>query len=90
MKKAMNILFIIDPLEELELATDTSFSIMKETYRRGHRVWMCDLLRKMILEAIFQKAAARRPQNSTRLNADAAKKSQKLLSLWEFISRAWI
>lgn len=38
----MDILFIIDPIETLDLETDTSFCIMKEAYAREHTVWITE------------------------------------------------
>lgn len=39
----MNILFIIDPLEKLILHEDTSFCVMAEASKRGHRVFECQI-----------------------------------------------
>ncbi len=41
--RALDILFIIDPIEELHLETDTTFAIMAEACRRGHYVWTATL-----------------------------------------------
>lgn len=37
----MDILFIVDPLEGLDLQGDTSYALMLEAEQRGHRVWTC-------------------------------------------------
>ncbi len=37
----MNILFIADPLEVFQIYKDTTFSMMREAQRRGHRVAAC-------------------------------------------------
>lgn len=37
----MRILFVIDPLEHLQLAGDTSYGLMLEAAGRGHEVWTC-------------------------------------------------
>jgi glutathione synthase len=37
----MRILVILDPLERLDLAGDTSYALMLEAARRGHDVWTC-------------------------------------------------
>ncbi len=37
----MRILFILDPLEGLELAGDTSYALMLEAASRSHEVWTC-------------------------------------------------
>jgi glutathione synthase len=38
----MNILFVADPLEVFRTYKDTSFSMMREAQRRGHRVFACE------------------------------------------------
>jgi glutathione synthase len=37
----MRLLFIVDPLERLALAGDTSYALMLEAQRRDHEVWTC-------------------------------------------------
>jgi glutathione synthase len=39
----MRILFIVDPLERLGLAGDTSYALMLEAQRRDHEVWTCQI-----------------------------------------------
>ena len=39
----MRLLFIVDPLERLGLAGDTSYALMVEAERRAHEVWTCQL-----------------------------------------------
>ncbi len=39
----MRMLFIVDPLERLGLAGDTSYALMLEAQRREHEVWTCQL-----------------------------------------------
>ena len=39
----MRILFIVDPLESLGLAGDTTYALMLEAQRRGHEVWTCQI-----------------------------------------------
>ena len=38
----MNILFVADPLETFKVYKDTTFSMMREAQRRGHRVAACE------------------------------------------------
>jgi glutathione synthase len=38
----MNILFVADPLEIFQVYKDTTFSMMREAQRRGHRVAACE------------------------------------------------
>ncbi|MEJ7931583.1 glutathione synthase [Ramlibacter sp. AN1015] len=38
----MNILFVADPLESFKIAKDTTFSMMREAQRRGHRIAVCE------------------------------------------------
>lgn len=38
----MNILFVADPLEAFKTYKDTTFSMMREAQRRGHRVTACE------------------------------------------------
>jgi len=38
----MNILFVADPLESFRIYKDTTFSMMREAQRRGHRVAACE------------------------------------------------
>jgi glutathione synthase len=39
----VRILFIVDPLERLALAGDTSYALMLEAQRRDHEVWTCQI-----------------------------------------------
>ena len=39
----MRILFIVDPLDSLGLAGDTTYALMLEAQRRGHEVWTCQV-----------------------------------------------
>jgi glutathione synthase len=36
-------LFVVDPLDRLALAGDTSYALMLECARRGHEVWTCQI-----------------------------------------------
>jgi glutathione synthase len=38
----MNILFVADPLETFQTYKDTTFSMMREAQRRGHRIAACE------------------------------------------------
>jgi glutathione synthase len=38
----MNILFVADPLESFKIYKDTTFSMMREAQRRGHRISACE------------------------------------------------
>src|SRR6476469_7301835 len=38
----MNILFVADPLEAFKTYKDTTFSMMREAQRRGHRIVACE------------------------------------------------
>lgn len=38
----MNILFVADPLESFKIYKDTTFSMMREAQRRGHRLSACE------------------------------------------------
>ena len=38
----MNILFVADPLEVFKIHKDTTFSMMREAQRRGHRIAACE------------------------------------------------
>ena len=38
----MNILFVADPLESFQTYKDTTFSMMREAQRRGHRIMACE------------------------------------------------
>jgi glutathione synthase len=37
----VRVLFIVDPLDKLQLAGDTSYALMMEAQRRDHEVWTC-------------------------------------------------
>lgn len=37
----MNILFVADPLDQFKIYKDTTFAMMREAQRRGHRVAAC-------------------------------------------------
>lgn len=38
----MNLLFVVDPLDSFKIYKDTTFSMMREAQRRGHRIWSCE------------------------------------------------
>jgi len=38
----MNLLFVADPLEAFKVYKDSTFSMMREAQRRGHRIWACE------------------------------------------------
>ena len=38
----MDILFVADPLASFKIYKDTTFTMMREAQRRGHRVWACE------------------------------------------------
>lgn len=38
----MNLLFVADPLDSFKIYKDTTFSMMREAQRRGHRIWSCE------------------------------------------------
>ncbi len=38
----MNILFVADPLEHFKISKDTTFAMMREAQRRGHRLSACE------------------------------------------------
>src|SRR5665647_1663884 len=38
----MNLLFISDPLESFKIYKDTTFAMMREAQKRGHRVAACE------------------------------------------------
>lgn len=40
--QAMNLLFIADPLESFKIYKDTTFAMMREAQRRGHRISACE------------------------------------------------
>ena len=39
----MNILFIVDPLAAFNIKKDTSFAMMREAQKRGHKVSACEV-----------------------------------------------
>ncbi len=41
---ALTLVFVMDPLESIQIETDTTFSLMLEAQRRGHAVLHCDPL----------------------------------------------
>ncbi len=41
-EKPMNILFIADPLKSFKIYKDTTFAMMREAQRRGHRISACE------------------------------------------------
>jgi glutathione synthase len=42
LKEGMHILFVADPLESFKIYKDTTFSMMREAQRRGHRLSACE------------------------------------------------
>lgn len=36
-------LFVMDPLDEVDIEKDTTFVLMLEAQRRGHEVWVCEI-----------------------------------------------
>lgn len=39
---AKNLVFVMDPLDSIDIEADTTFVLMLEAQRRGHRVWVAD------------------------------------------------
>ncbi len=39
----MRLLFIVDDIDKLDLAGDTSYALMLEASRRGHEIWTCGI-----------------------------------------------
>src|SRR5262249_1430036 len=39
----VRVLFVVDPLDQLKLAGDTSYALMLEAQRRDHEVWTCGI-----------------------------------------------
>jgi glutathione synthase len=42
MKTPLDILFVADPLESFKIYKDTTFSMMREAQKRGHRIFACE------------------------------------------------
>src|SRR5438270_8296969 len=40
--RSLTLLFVADPLEAFKVAKDTTFSMMREAQRRGHRIAACE------------------------------------------------
>ena len=38
----MNLLFVADPLTSFKIYKDTTFAMMREAQRRGHRISVCE------------------------------------------------
>ena len=38
----MKLLFVMDPLARIQIATDTTFALMLEAQSRGHEIWFCE------------------------------------------------
>ncbi len=39
----MDLLFVVDPLDTFKIYKETTFAMMREAQRRGHKVWTCEL-----------------------------------------------
>ena len=39
---AMDFLFVVDPIEHFKTHKDSSFAMLREAARRGHRLWSCE------------------------------------------------
>ena len=61
----MNLLFVADPLEIFKIYKDTTFSMMREAQRRGHRVTACEP-RHLVWESGAPVSAAVRDIRLTR------------------------
>ena len=62
----MQILFIADPLDQFKIYKDTTFSMMREAARRGHRIFACETH-----EMAWQNAAVDARVREIRLTGDA-------------------
>lgn len=62
----MQILFIADPLDQFKIYKDTTFSMMREAARRGHRIFSCETH-----EMAWQNAAVDARVREIRLTGDA-------------------
>ena len=40
--RPLSLLFVADPLEAFKISKDTTFSMMREAQRRGHRIVACE------------------------------------------------
>ena len=63
----MNILFVADPLASFKIKKDTSFAMMREAQKRGHRVSACEVPHIQWLKGECVKAAVQ----DLRLTGDA-------------------
>ncbi|MDN4575810.1 glutathione synthase [Pandoraea cepalis] len=62
----MQILFIADPLDQFKIYKDTTFSMMREAARRGHRIFACETH-----EMAWQNAGVDARVREIRLTGDA-------------------
>ena len=59
----MKLLFVMDPLARLQIAGDTTFSIMLAAQARGHDIWFCEP-RHLSLEHLLPMKDAPTPSSS--------------------------
>jgi glutathione synthase len=59
MTSDVSTLFVLDPLDELKEAKDSSIAMMREMARRGHAIWACEIGGLSWREGMVQAVATR-------------------------------
>jgi glutathione synthase len=59
MTSAASILFVVDPLDDLKEAKDSSIAMMRELARRGHALWSCEARQLFWRDGVVSAAATR-------------------------------
>lgn len=79
--RSVRVLFIVDPLERLQLAGDTTYALMVEAATRGWEVWTCHIEHLGLVgdDAVVDAAptivtAARTPQDAFQVDARVARR----------------
>ena len=82
----MRTLFVMDPVEKLDLTWDTSLFLLAELSRRGHQNWMADLVDLAATEkGIFASAFGVRSEAASRKPRRVEPKKRRALTDFDLI-----
>ena len=80
----MHILFVADPLESFQTYKDTTFSMMRETQRRGHQIAACEPRQLLWQQGGVVKAQTRRITLTGQLDRWFEEQAGEVLALHSF------
>lgn len=83
-KNSLKILFILDPLERLNVITDTSLALVREFEARGHQLWSADTV-DLLLEKKNLFCNTQQLKSSLNLNFARSKVIRKSMEFFDLV-----